>query len=173
MDHLKQILISHAHRYPLMEPTDAVKLIYQNEFGGGHLIRDEAACISYLRREYESVVQRHDIPLTEAIGNGLVRVDLRALDAHGYSPDDLAGDFTRAAALHTGSPESFLAKLEILSQAVQEGHFGFSPEILGEYLRAYAQAGYPMVSHSEAYRKAYAPAYRIVPAEFVNTAKNV
>ena len=46
MDDLKQILISHAARYPLMEPTDAVKLIYQNEFGGGHLIRDTEACLN-------------------------------------------------------------------------------------------------------------------------------
>ena len=37
---MKTILLTHAARYPLMEPRDAVKLIYQNEFGGGHLIRD-------------------------------------------------------------------------------------------------------------------------------------
>ena len=36
MDALEQILQDHARKYPKMEPTDAVKLIYQNEFGGGH-----------------------------------------------------------------------------------------------------------------------------------------
>ena len=50
-EELEQILREHAKRYPLMQPTDAVKLIYQNEFGGGHLIRDEQACLNYLRRE--------------------------------------------------------------------------------------------------------------------------
>ena len=49
MEELKVILITHAKRYPLMQPQDAVKLIYQNEFGGGHLIRDEEACLNYLR----------------------------------------------------------------------------------------------------------------------------
>ena len=46
MEELKVILITHANRYPLMQPQDAVKLIYQNEFGGGHLIRDEEACLN-------------------------------------------------------------------------------------------------------------------------------
>ena len=40
MFELERILRQHADSYPLLQPTDAVKLIYQNEFGGGHLIRD-------------------------------------------------------------------------------------------------------------------------------------
>lgn len=62
-----------------MQPTDAVKLIYQNEFGGGHLIRDEKACLNYLCREYESVEKDASIPLCEDIGNGIVRVNLAAV----------------------------------------------------------------------------------------------
>ena len=172
MDNLKQILTDHAHRYPAMEPRDAVKLIYQNEFGGGHLIRDEAACIAYLQREYGSVAQSTDAPLTEDIGNGLVRINLKALDAHGYPPEALAADFIRSAALHTGNLETFLAKLAVLRQTVQEGHFNFSPAVLEDYLRSYAEAGYPMVSHSEAYRSAYGPAYRIVLKKHLNTSNN-
>ena len=172
MDNLKQILTDHARRYPLMEPTDAVKLIYQNEFGGGHLIRDEAACIAYLQREYGAVAQSADASLTEDIGNGLVRMNLRALNAHSYPPEALAADFIRSAAAHTGNLDSFLKKLDILRQLTKDGHFGFSSEVLEDYLCSYAEAGYPMVSHSETYRKAYAPAYRIVLKEYLCIAKN-
>lgn len=70
MEELRAILITHAKRYPLMQPTDAVKLIYQNEFGGGHLIRDEQACLNYLRREYASVEKDSSVPLYEDIGSG-------------------------------------------------------------------------------------------------------
>ena len=52
------ILKSHAKRYPLMQPRDAVKLIYQNEFGGGYLIQDEHACLNYLRQEYAEACPR-------------------------------------------------------------------------------------------------------------------
>jgi hypothetical protein len=37
-------------------------------------------------------------------------------------------------------------------------------EELETYLEAYKEAGYPMVSHSEQYRRFYNPAYRIVLA---------
>ena len=173
MENLKQILIDHARRYPLMMPTDAVKLLYQNEFGGGHLIRDEAACMAYLLREYESTSQSVDAPLTESIGNGMVRVNLNALDAHNYTPQALGRDFTRSAAARKGSLDSFLNKLELLRLVTREGCFTFSSEELADYLRGYAQEGYPMVSHSERYRNAYAPAYRIVAETFLSAPKNV
>ena len=50
MFELETVLKAHAARYPKMEPTDAVKLLYQNEFGGGHLIRDRESWMAYLRR---------------------------------------------------------------------------------------------------------------------------
>lgn len=161
MEELTQILLAHAARYPKMEPRDAVKLIYQNEFGGGHLIRDAESCLAYLQREYESVIQSSG-DLVEDIGNGLVRVSLAALDAHGYTPEQLGRDFIRSATIHTGSPDRFLAKLELLRQLTRAGGLPFPFAGLESYLAEYAAAGYPMVSHSEAYRTAYAPAYRIL-----------
>jgi len=168
LDELKQILIDHARRYPLMEPTDAVKLIYQNEFGGGHLIRDEESCLRYLRREYSCVTQSGTASVTEEIGNGLVRVYLNGLDAHGYTPDRLGADFIRSAALHRGSRDAFEKKLTILRQLAEAGSFSFSPSELDAYLTSYKAAGYPMVSHSCRYREAYRPAYRIVLKSILN-----
>ena len=81
MEELKAILITHAKRYPLMQPRDAVKLIYQNEFGGGHLIRDEEACLNYLRREYADLEKDPTAALYEGIGNGIVRVNLAAINS--------------------------------------------------------------------------------------------
>ena len=162
MEELRRILLTHATRYPLMEPTDAVKLIYQNEFGGGHLIRDEARCLAHLRREYESVVQSPDAALLEDIGNGLFRVNLNALDHSCYSIDRLGADFIRSANAHRGSLDRFLEKLNILEQLTLGGKMPFSTEALNAYLDAYRCSGYPAVSHSEAYRKAYSPAYRII-----------
>ena len=159
---MRQILLAHAGRYPLMEPTDAVKLIYQNEFGGGHLIRDEESCLRRLRREYESVTQSPDAPLTEDIGNGMVRIHLNALDHSGCTISQLGADFLRSAATRRGNLDSFLEKLEILRQLTREGKMPFSDRALEAYLDGYRQAGYPMVSHSDAYRQAYSPAYRVV-----------
>lgn len=164
---MKSILLAHARRYPLMEPTDVVKLIYQNEFGGGHLIRDEEACLDYLRLEYASVRQDAAIPLLEDIGNSMVRVNLAALDAHGYSVTELGQTFIRSAALHKGNMDSFRKKLSRLAELTHAGSMPFSHESLIDYLTEYEHAGFPAVSHSEIYRNAYHPAYRVVEKSFL------
>ena len=160
MEELKAILIAHAKRYPLMQPRDAVKLIYQNEFGGGHLIRDEEACLNYLRREYATLEKDPTAALYEDIGNGIVRVNLAAV-----KPEDLeqlGRDFIRSAAKHKGTLDSFLNKREVLRMLTTEGVFAFDLDALNTYLSEYKAAGYPAVSHSEQYRQAYKPAYRII-----------
>lgn len=160
MEELRTILIAHAKQYPLMQPRDAVKLIYQNEFGGGHLIRDEQACLNYLRREYADLEKDPTVPLYEDIGNGIVRVNLAAV-----KPEDLeklGRDFICSAAEHTGTTDSFLKKLDILCQLAEEGIFSFTMQELKIYFSEYIQSGCPMVSHSEQYRQAYQPAYRII-----------
>ena len=157
---LERILRQHADRYPLMQPTDAVKLIYQNEFGGGHLIRDEESCLGYLRGEYAALEKDANAPIAEEIGNGIVRVNLAAVKEEEL--ERLGKVFIRSAMDHTGTLDSFLQKLEVLRQLTREGVFCFDMQGLEAYLCAYEKAGYPMVSHSETYRQHYHPAYRVV-----------
>ena len=160
MEELRAILIAHAKRYPLMQPRAAVKLIYQNEFGGGHLIRDEEACLNYLRREYADLEKDQTAPLCEDIGNGIIRVNLAAV-----KPEDLeqlGRAFIDSAAKHKGAMDRFLNKLEVLRKLANEGVFNFDTNALNAYLSEYEAAGYPAVSHSPEYRQAYKPAYRII-----------
>ena len=165
MEELRTILIAHTKQYPLMQSTDAVKLIYQNEFGGGHLIRDEEACLNYLHREYAAVEKDPTAPLYEDIGNGIVRVNLAAV-----KPEDLerlGRAFIDSAAKHKGTLDSFLNKLEVLRTLTEEGIFTFDSNALGAYLSEYKAAGYPAVSHSLKYREAYKPSYRIISKEYL------
>lgn len=160
MQELSDILKDHALRYPHMEPTDAVKLIYQNEFGGGHMIRDTESCLAYLRREY--ALAPHDLEQTpmEEIGNGMVRVNLAALPEERLG--ELGAAFIRSAEAQQGSMDRFRKKLDVLRLLCAEGAFSFDEESLSAYLTLYEQAGFPAVSHSEAYRNTYSPAYRVV-----------
>ena len=157
---LSTILREHAIRYPGMQPTDAVKLIYQNEFGGGHLISDEAACFAYLHREYAAVSKEPEALLMEPIGNGIVRVHLAAVPEGDL--EALGQCFLRSAATHKGNFDSFLSKLDVLRDLTQEGIFAFDMDSLDGYLDEYRRQGYPPVSHSPQYRQLYHPAYRVV-----------
>lgn len=164
MNDLYTILQAHAARYPKMEPTDAVKLLYQSEFGGGHLIANEDACLAYLRAEWERTPFDLDAPLVENIGGGVIRVMLAAItDADAL--EALGRDFIRSAANVQGTREGFLEKLALLRTMTAEGKFSFSLAELDEYLIAYEKAGYPAVSHSETYRRVYHPAYRVLRIE--------
>ena len=160
MEELEQILREHAKRYPLMQPCDAVKLIYQNEFGGGHLIRDEQACLNYLRREYADLEKDPTAPMYEDIGNGIVRVNLAAVREEAL--EQLGQDFIASAAKHKGTLDSFLNKLGVLHKLTTAGVFSFDLDALNAYLSEYKAAGYPAVSHSPEYRQAYNPAYRVI-----------
>lgn len=162
---MKSILLAHAARYPMMQPQDAVKLLYQNEFGGGHLIRDEEKCLEYLKNEYRSLSSAPGIPILEDIGNKFFRVNLAALDAHGISLTTLGHAFIRSSAMHHGNMEAFLKKLRSLQELTAEGGLPFSLTGLNAYLADYEKAGYPPVSHSDVYRSAYSPAYRVVRSD--------
>ena len=159
---MKSILLAHARRYPKMEPTDAVKLLYQSEFGGGHLIRDEAACLNRLRQEYAATPQNPEMSLWEDIGSGMVRIHLAALEGSGYSVEELGRAFLCSAAAHQGSMDAFREKLDVLKELTRQGQMPFSPDALEKYLEEYERTGFPPVSHSETYRNAYHPAYRVI-----------
>ena len=47
MNQLENILTLHARRYPAMEAADYIKLLYQSEFGPGHMVAegDALACL--------------------------------------------------------------------------------------------------------------------------------
>ena len=167
METMEQVLRSHAEKYPLMEPKDAVKLIYQNVFGGGHLIRDPEACLNALSWEYAATAQEPEGKQPEDIGNGMVRVYLGGLDAAGYTVEQLGQVFLQSAREHRGSLEEFLRKLTVLRKVTGEGVFSFDSGDLEAYLEGYEKDGYPMVSHSDRYRAAYRPAYRIVQQDLL------
>ena len=145
-----------------MEPCDAVKLIFQNEFGGEHLISEPNATLAWLRAERAATPYDPYVPPVEDIGNGMVRVSLAALDFTDNALRTLNRDFFRSAQIYVGRRKAFLGKLNVLRALTEEGVFAFTREALEAYLERYISAGCCPLSHSPTYRAAYHPAYRVV-----------
>ena len=162
MTELTEILARHAEKYPLMRPCDAVKLIYQSEFLGGHMIKSPEQSLLRLTEEFEQTEKTPGAQLCESIGNGVMRINLAALDTEKYPLAELNRVFCESANLCRGSLDGFLKKLNVLVSELPRLGFGFTAKELDEYLLKYREAGYPAVSHSEEYRQAYKPAYRVV-----------
>lgn len=148
-----ETLRAHRARYPLMTPQDAVKLIYQRAFGPGHLIRSREDALDLLREEASRTPKDAAAPLFEAIGGGLVRMHLSSPDFPRL--ETAAGMFFASASRREG--QDFQMELDALVEAWPE---------CAAYVAHYRKMGCPPVSHSEAYRAAYYPAYRVVLAKF-------
>ena len=176
---MKEILIRHWEQYPKMEAQDMVKLIFQSEFGGGHMISDPGMSLERLKKEYEKREweacakdsrEEHlnggclDWRYVEPAGGGMCRIKLAALDL-GLEAETLNRMFVRSAGEVHGTIEGMKAGLsELLTLCGRK--IGLDRERTQAYIRAYEEKGYPAVSHSEVYRANYHPAYRIVNAMY-------
>ena len=157
---MRAVLMEHFSRYPAMEPRDGVKLVYQSAFGPGHLIRDRDAALAFLRRELEGVLPGEG-PLYEPIGGGYARLHLAAAKARSMGAEDIFFRFLAAAQAPVPGMDCFQEGLSLLETLAARGEAPFSAAALGAYLAEYREAGCPMVSHSDAYRRRYRPAYRV------------
>ena len=160
MKELKRLLHQHQERYPRLEPMDLVKLIYQNEFGVGHFIDDEAASLARLEDELGGTEGLKYVPgeLFESIGGGLVRLHLGGL-GDALSAATVNRFFLLTTQRIAGSIQTFEEKLKILWECCPTKKL---ESLLGDY----KEAGYPPMSHSPSYKEHYAPSYRVVRSVF-------
>ena len=161
-----KILFEHLKKYPKMEITDAVKLLYQREFGGGHLIKDREACIEYLKNEFSSAKGNNE--LIEDLGNGMCRVYLAAAKREKIDCLKIADAFISSANEIKGDVSNFEKTLINLLMECKKGNLAFSFDELNEYILKYREKGYPPVSHSEVYRENYAPSYRVMQKKYAD-----
>ncbi len=79
MEHsFMEILWEHRKRYPLMEPQDYGKLIFQSVYGPEHMITDVQEVRAYMAEEFSHMAQDALPKVPEDIGNGLCRFPLCA-----------------------------------------------------------------------------------------------
>ena len=159
---IEDILIQHFEKYPQMQAQDAVKLIYQQEFGPEHMIKDPAKALAMIRQEMNGLEPKAGEPLYESIGNGLCRWNLRPCAEKGIPAEDINRLFVETARSVKGDKRRFLQSLHLLEQMAEEDETPFDPVELDVYLIRYREKKCPAVHHSEAYRAAYQPAYRVV-----------
>ena len=152
---MKEILRKHLDKYPQMQIQDAVKLLFQSEFGPGHLLSNTAYAEKLLREEIE--VTKDKEPEIEEISDQFVRYYL-GNQTQG-DVEDVLNAMIESAQVQ-GSKESFLMKLSVLKEMNV-----FPADELDEYLNVYLKRDSWMVSHSEVYREAYHPHYRVLLKE--------
>lgn len=163
MKFITQLLSQHLARYPSMGIADIYKLLHQAALGPAHAI-DGLAARSKLDAEFAQLTDGFVEPLIDVISpdGRLARVHLRAYAKIGRSWDDLTNAFFKTAANYSGSMEKLSKFCGCLGDLADARGIPFAGSEVEAYMRAQADAGYPAVRHSQAFRDAYQPAYRVV-----------
>ena len=164
MSDTRAFLLAHAAAYPALTLTDLFKALYQSAFGCEHLVADPSAAEAYIAAEAEGArpCGRKSV---EPLDGPYVRVHLDTLKK-GLSARTLARLFALSAEHRDGAQAEFEKKLAVLTEMIRQGELPFDADEAERAISAWRAAGFPPCHHSETFRQAYAPAYRLVKAAY-------
>lgn len=160
-----EFLLAQRDRWPKAQPQDLLKALHQSVFGCGHLAEDTGGGLAYLQMELADLSSRPG-PELEPLDGDFCRVHLRYLEKSGLAPETLFRLFVLSSRAPAGARADLEKKLNCFLDLAQAGAFPFS------YITAVEAAAdwapdYPACHHSRAFRKAYAPAYRVILQKYV------
>ncbi len=171
LDRLKKDLRQQMQSRPQTQLQDLLKLIYQQVFGGGHLISNAENHLLRMEEEIVALPQEPvhlNTPLIEPIGGGFCRIHLSQLAASGLRTQTLNRMIIHSAGAGHGNRTDFKAKVEQLLTLLTDGSLPFDPAALTSWLAQYDFDACPPIRHSQEYRTAYQPAYRILHRDFAS-----
>lgn len=164
MSDTRAFLLFHVSAYPKAELSDLFKALYQSAFGCEHLVADASAAEAYIASE-AAHARPHAGEIVEPLDGPYVRVHLDILKK-GLSAQTLARLFALSAEHRAGAQTEFEKKLAVLTGMVRQGELPFDASECERAVSAWRAAGFPPCHHSETFRQAYAPAYRLMKAEY-------
>ena len=163
---LRACFAEQARLHPAMQPRDALKLAYQAAFGAEHLLHDGSRARRLLEAELAGCAPNAALPLREDIAPGVCRLNLASCKAAGLPAQQLAEMFLLSCKPHPEGASRFREALWALDALTGAGQMPFSASAWQQEKQAYLHEGVRPVHHSQAYREAEAPAYRVVDARF-------
>ncbi len=138
--------------HPSMQARDALKLCYQAAFGAEHLLSDIGRARAYFDSELQAI-EPTDEALFENISDEICRVNLGAWKREGLNPSWLFEMFRLSCSKTADSTKAFAEYAEAAAEEIDDFKLFFD-----EYLKG----GIRPVHHSDSYRTAERPHYRVV-----------
>lgn len=157
-----EYLLDQCRTYPALKPQDLLKGLHQSVFGCGHFVTDEVRGLELLRQELSCPGARGNI---EPLDGGYCRVHLGYLKETGLAPETLLRLFVLSAETSAGDRAALEEKLAVLLELAREEKLPWPWEEVAAAVEAWRDEGFPSCHHSEPFRKAYRPAYRVIRKE--------
>lgn len=158
------LLRAHAVRYPLMQPTDAYKLLLHAILGSEHAVPSAAMANDWLHRELANLPKGPAEPLVDTLGEHgrFARVHLRPFVAGGYAETRLADAFVATAASASRDTVAMRCALDAWVRASRDRTLPWNGDSVAAFAAARVAEHFPAVHHGAAYEAAYGPAYRVI-----------
>lgn len=157
MNNFYQHLKRQMNKYPKACVQDILKLIYQSEFAGGHLIKSKETAYEYLLKEISNIDNPSKL-LYEYISENIVRVNLdNKLDSN-----QLIDLFIKSSnLLYDGA--NLIVKIDCYLNLLEELKININN--LDE-IKAFSKKP-TIFSHTNQYKENYDPHYRVINTEFL------
>ena len=163
---MKETIRQHYKDYPQAELQDLFKIIYQSEFGPGHIIEDRKKNFKRLMREFERTGGTTKENVVDFLPPRLCRLHLQILNQSTLSIHTLQRFFELSAEKSQGTIQAYHEKIESLRELCVDGDLPFDPEKVDQFKAKIDVSSPKRVRHSDTYRSAYEPVYRVVSKVF-------
>lgn len=160
----REFLLAHYAAHPASCLQDLRKALYQSTFGCEHLSADPSAAAERIRAEAEDIAVRERT--IEALDGPWARVSLGFLD-DGLTAETFAAAFARSAAIPGENTAALEQRLTTLLELVQTQRIPLPYSEATAEIAAWRADGFPPCHHSDAYRSAYRPSYRVLHRSYV------
>lgn len=164
---VQELVRWHLAHHRDMQVRDVYKMLYQAVFGPAHVLARPEKAFRALTEEFAHLQPPVGEPLLEPISPSgtVLRLNLRPYKQRGGEVTALWHSLLESARGLGGNKEELLLLWEQFAQCVRQGHLPFAiaeVETIGAWLAAGRVAA---MHHSDAYRRANAPAYRVLTAK--------
>ncbi len=162
----RTLLAQHFDAYPQLQAQDIFKYLFHSAFGCEHLVTDAEAALRYIQNEY-ATLPPSAAAHTERLDGAYSRIHLGVLQ-DGLRPETLTRLFCLSAQEVPEGKAQLEQTLAIAAQMVKDGTLPLDAQEFDRALAQWRAAGFPAVHHSQAFRQAYAPAYRVIANRFAD-----
>jgi len=152
-----------------MQAVDLCKMVYQGEFGPGHLLSDKIAAMRNFEVEYITALESSTVKSAENIediGDNFCRLHITVDTSKWLGQDVIFRMFELSAETLHGTKSQFLDKMQQIKNFCQIGQIPFNAADFDTIIETWQANNYAPFSHSEIFKNEYRPSYRIVHKKY-------
>jgi len=164
---LRKLILSHIKMRKDMTERDIYKMLYQANIGNAHILKDVNELKKRLIEELDTVNPNQKEPLLENISTNdkIYRVNLRHFKKKKLSVESLFQVVTESAEVIIPNIQNLIKEWQFFKELIEEKFFKFDINSLRIFDEEIQIRNYPVITHSDKYKKMYNPSYRVVHIE--------